>query len=628
MKGQSSPKIWHFSEGFENADALKAALGRDTLVLARVSTKEFFDIEVPSHVTEVHIWLRRNKHEDNVVDAYFVANQLAALGKRAFVQRPDHEHEDFLAESVASTGYCPFVSAMTDFGEPVADVSIIPLKHAGIELPNFPVQSLPKILSTWVDDVSKRMGVETEYVVVSILAVISSVLGRKLRIRPKQKDSWAIVPNLWAMLVGRPGLMKTPAMDSALWFLARLEKEENERVASLVVRHSSELAEIDFKKADLELLLNNKKKTTAEKLELNQQISELNARRDALVPREKRFSTNDATHEKIAEILSYSPNGILIIRDELSGLFDSFQRAGREGEKQFYLQAWNGDSSHRIDRIQRGSIFVEALCAGIIGTIQPNVLSLKMKQGHNAGLADDGFVQRMQLAVFPDVRIGDAYVDDSPDEETQAQLLKLLNRMNSFDPQSDSQGLKINFQDGLAHIRFEPDAQKVFREFSIELSSRLNSIDGGSEALAGHLSKYPKLMPSLALIFHMVLYFSGESKKTEVSLEAAQSAVAITETLLLHAKKIYALGSQTNSTLDSFLAKIRSGDIRGEFTISELAKRGLSGLTNRDLIKAVIETLVEHRYLFKLPREQSTIGGRPTDYFIVHPELVGRTDEK
>jgi len=47
--------------------------------------------------------------------------------------------------------------------------------------------------------------------------------------------------------------------------------------------------------------------------------------------------------------MSENPAGILVIRDELTGWWSTLDRAGREGERAFCLQAWNGDTAHTIE---------------------------------------------------------------------------------------------------------------------------------------------------------------------------------------------------------------------------------------------------------------------------------------
>ena len=52
----------------------------------------------------------------------------------------------------------------------------------------------------------------------------------------------------------------------------------------------------------------------------------------------------DATTEKLHEILNENPAGVFVVRDELTGWLGELDKPGREGERAFYLQAWNGDS--------------------------------------------------------------------------------------------------------------------------------------------------------------------------------------------------------------------------------------------------------------------------------------------
>jgi Protein of unknown function (DUF3987) len=80
-------------------------------------------------------------------------------------------------------------------------------------------------------------------------------------------------------------------------------------------------------------------------------------------PKVRRYRTEDTTTEKLADLLNENPNGLLVFRDELVGFLRSLDKYGREGDRQFYLEAWNGDQSFSVDRIGRGSLRVEAFCA-------------------------------------------------------------------------------------------------------------------------------------------------------------------------------------------------------------------------------------------------------------------------
>src|SRR5262249_35879776 len=69
----------------------------------------------------------------------------------------------------------------------------------------------------------------------------------------------------------------------------------------------------------------------------------------------RRYKSNDTTIEKLGELLRENPAGLLIVRDELVGLLASWDREGREGDRAFYLDAWNGNTSFHTARTGRGA---------------------------------------------------------------------------------------------------------------------------------------------------------------------------------------------------------------------------------------------------------------------------------
>ncbi len=84
-------------------------------------------------------------------------------------------------------------------------------------------------------------------------------------------------------------------------------------------------------------------------------------------PVSRRLITQDATPEKLHEIMRDNPAGVFVIRDELSGWLATLDKPGREAERGFFLSAWNGDTGYTMDRIGRGSIHVEACCVSMLG---------------------------------------------------------------------------------------------------------------------------------------------------------------------------------------------------------------------------------------------------------------------
>jgi putative DNA primase/helicase len=68
-----------------------------------------------------------------------------------------------------------------------------------------------------------------DFPAVAAIAALSSLIGARAVIQPKARDDWQVVPNLWATVVGRPGVKKSPALSEALKPLHRLETAEQQR---------------------------------------------------------------------------------------------------------------------------------------------------------------------------------------------------------------------------------------------------------------------------------------------------------------------------------------------------------------------------------------------------------------
>jgi hypothetical protein len=84
---------------------------------------------------------------------------------------------------------------------------------------------LPDVLRPWVMDIAERMQIPPDYTAAAAIVALGALIGRKLGIYPKRHDDWLVVPNLWGGVVGRPAMLKTPAIAEALKPLNRLVAE-------------------------------------------------------------------------------------------------------------------------------------------------------------------------------------------------------------------------------------------------------------------------------------------------------------------------------------------------------------------------------------------------------------------
>lgn len=259
-------------------------------------------------------------------------------------------------------------------------------------------EMIPLPLRGWLMDIADRMQIPPDFSAAAAIVALGSIIGRGCGIHPKRHDDWLVVPNLWGAVVGLPSLMKTPAVSEAHRHLVRLESEAREAYLN-----ATQEFEIDkeIQKVTRSAINDDIKKSV--KSGRSEKVEEAREKLLALnldEPKRQRFQTQDGTVEKIGELLNENPRGLLVNRDELIGWFRSLDRDGREGDRAFYLEAWNGNRGFTYDRIGRGTMDIAALCISIFGAITPGSLSSYVYQANRGGNGDDGLLQRFQVFVL------------------------------------------------------------------------------------------------------------------------------------------------------------------------------------------------------------------------------------
>ena len=496
------------------------------------------------------------------------------------------------------------------------------------ELPKVPRLSeelLPEPLRPWLADAAERTEIPLEFFAVSAVVALGALIGRRVGIRPKRKDDWLVVPNLWGAIIARPGVMKSAALSEALMPLDRLVKEARKKFEEATADAEARQAVLEINLGGLKqrataLVKKGDAESKAELESLNEEIIALKKEQDALQVTERRYITSDATTEKLGELLGQNPRGLLIFRDELAGWLRTLSKPGREGDREFYLESWNGTGSFAVDRIGRGSLYVEAMTLSVLGGIQPNKLRAYTSDAFKGGAGDDGLLQRIQVVAWPDGLNKWRDVDREPDEKARDRAFHVFREIDKIDPLGV--GATKNFApNGIPSMRFAPDAQEVFNGWRSKLERRLRSDEfKDCPAFESHLAKYRSLMPSLALIFHLAGVVDGGTPGP-VSLAAAKMAVAWCEFLEAHARKVYAPELMPGASAAHALAKkIKLGAVVDGTPVRDLYRNGWSGLSSSD---AVWSALKELERLGWLRVVTLSTRGAPSHVVALHPELRG-----
>ena len=160
-------------------------------------------------------------------------------------------------------------------------------------------------------------------------------------------------------------------------------------------------------------------------------------------------------------------------------------------------------------------------------------------------------------------------------------------------------------------LRFSDDAQKIFETWLMDLQSRLEDEDL-HPAIISHLAKYRSLMPSLALIFHLLEYADG-GPAGPVSEKAALMACAWCQYLESHARRLYALALDNGTMAAAALSKkIEGGKLESPFKVRTVQQKGWGRLTSNEEIKEAVAILEENDWVRAVAVQAKGVG-RPQE---------------
>jgi hypothetical protein len=355
----------------------------------------------------------------------------------------------------------------------------------------------------------------------------------------RQRDpNWLVKAIIWCMVISRSGDNKSATLKEAM-------KPVKEFEQTLKSKYAKEKQKFDSFQCSAKQ--SAKSKPTASDVFVDTPPSE---------PQRSRKEINDATTEKIADLLSHNPWGLLLFAEELAGMLggmDAYRARGGK-DRPFWLQAKDG-GTFTVDRKTSGSIFVPNCAVSVLGSIQDDKIKKIAR-----GLTDDGFLQRF-LSIFLK-RTGDGE-DIAPDVDLDQQMKEIAIEIGSIAE--------------TATFRFAADADcelKAVQAFVTAEKAR----PGASQAFCEWLNKMPNEFGRLALIFHHIEWASiaGGQPPVLVPREtAARARRFLTEFVCGHARALY-----------SRIAGAGEDDDRAKWIAGFILARSRDSVDERDIYRS------------------------------------------
>lgn len=466
----------------------------------------------------------------------------------------------------------------------------LPIPDPRPEVMSFHPEMLPLSMRAFILDVAERQQSQPDFIAVAAVLGLSGLLGRKILIRPKQHDDWEVTPNQWGAIIGRPSAMKSPSMKAALKPLQQIEAKAAEQYAENIKNYNEECELVKIEKETAKVKAKAALKIDRDEARNLLKMVELE------LPVRDRLIVNDATVEKLGELLNENPNGLILVRDELAGWLSKLAKEEYQSERAFYLECFDGNGYFTYDRIQRGTIEIKYCTLSVVGGIQPTKIAKLVREAMN-GVADDGLIQRLQLAIWPDDVGSWEWLDRAPNKVARDAYYAVFDVIHnlSFDTVSDDPPF----------LRFSPEAQQLYAQWMEEIQTKARGQDI-HPAVESHMLKMPQTIAGLALLFEII-----DGGRQVVGLVATARALEWADYLLSHANRLYSIA--TNQSIhNARLILERKNKLPNPFTAREVHRKNWAALDNITVVNEALECLVDYHHLVPKEQPSTTSGGRPT----------------
>lgn len=469
-----------------------------------------------------------------------------------------------------------------------------PLPFNEVNLPPFPVKSLPWPLGEWVTAVSQNTETPTDMAAVCALAVLSCTVQGKFVVSPKNHYSEPL--NLYFLIVANSGERKSAIVRLMTQPIYQYERKENERRRTLM---ENEQVKLNSLKKQVETLERDGKNEKASKIRVQYRSIEQNQTKPL------RLIADDTTPEAMTSLLANN-NGMLSIITTEGGIFDTL--AGRYSNTisiDTVLKAYSGDPI-RVDRKGREGEVINNPTLTMLLSAQDNVLAEIMK---NEAFKSRGLTARI-LYCRPKSKMGTRHFvtpDIPPDLEIAYQQLvgKLLEI-----PYPTNGILPI--------INLSPSAQKEVIRFhdwlEPKLVDELEYMESWGAKLLGNMLR-------IAGMLHCAKNSNAPSE-TALSSETVQQAIAISKYFLRHAKCVHnLLGTDKDMQLAKHVTKKLQNQEKRELSKYQIFRLCRGSFQRVDDLNPILDILIEYGYLKERTHPAPT-GGRPrANTYLLNPNF-------
>lgn len=360
----------------------------------------------------------------------------------------------------------------------------------GVSKTGLPLDGFPQEFQTLVLDLVREDTFNLEFTVTSMLSALATALGNSLWIRIK--GSWYTNSSLFVLLVGRPGLGKTPPMSFAFAPIAAIDKKMFEEYKDEMT-HYAELPK-------------KEKEDSADRPSICKTI------------------LNDFTIEAMMQRHHINRHGIVVKVDEIRGLFKRVKHNGEDTIEKL-ISAWSGEPLCSDRKTEVFPIYIDHPCINMIGCVQTKLMSDTMTQE----MVANGFCDRC-IVCYPKDQKQKEW--DETEEETFAQApCRSKERWSSIINKVLELSNYRSWKDDVIPVRsldFTPDGRHNLFEW-VNRNIRKNNAIEDDDLISTRDSKLRTIGGRLALIIQVLRWACGESHLDFVDETSVNLAIRLVE---------------------------------------------------------------------------------------------------
>lgn len=345
----------------------------------------------------------------------------------------------------------------------------------------FPTSIFPQVMQKLIYELESTLNFSPDYSSASILYAVSVSIGNKIQL--KVKNSWLEKSNLYMVLVGRTGDVKSHSVSFCLHPLMKLDKENFEQYI--------------LKKKEYEQLpAEEKSKST--------------------IPILRQLLLNDFTPEAFVKAHYFNPRGIGLYTDEIAGFFNSFNQYRKGSEEESYLSAWSGKPIIK-NRISGEEMRVDNTKVDIIGTMQEAILSSVF----HSNKLKNGFIDRL-LFVLPHKYVDNKWHDKDLDEKYIEWYSEFIE--NTFQLAENSEKI----------LEFESEAKNYLYKWQ---NTQKNDFE--FEYQRGISVKLQQYVLRFSILLEVIHAICNDEKLHSISLKTLKSAIKLRDYFFENAVRVF-----------------------------------------------------------------------------------------